>query len=143
MCLDYPSRSLPLQGLAEGLVQEVRDAAGPQGRVFAVTHSMGAVVLRHIMGLENSGGIMWMGAILLAPPNQGSTVARILSQVRKSPAPTTAGYSLAAGWPATGPCPANELILSLAVCHGSMGSCSGAAMPALILRSQSACSMPG
>ncbi|KAK9807919.1 hypothetical protein WJX73_002237 [Symbiochloris irregularis] len=81
VCLGYPSRSQPLQALAEGLVEEIKAAAGSSGRVFAVTHSMGGIVLRHIMGLKDQGGVKWLGSILLCPPNQGSAVARIMSQV--------------------------------------------------------------
>ena len=61
-------------------MEDLQAFAG-NAKVFAVTHSMGAIVLRHIMGLEDHGGVNWAGSILLAPPNNGSTVARILSQV--------------------------------------------------------------
>ena len=91
VCLDYPSRRLPLQDLAVGLAEEIRALAGTNGKVFAITHSMGGIVLRHIMGLENHGSISWLGAILLAPPNNGSVVARILSQVGPNAASTQCG----------------------------------------------------
>lgn len=81
VCLGYPSRSQPLQALAQGLVEKIKEAAGSSGRVFAITHSMGGIVLRHIMGLPDQGCVKWVGCVLLAPPNNGSAVARTMSQV--------------------------------------------------------------
>eukprot|EP00241_Pyramimonas_parkeae_P012324 CAMPEP_0114247858 /NCGR_PEP_ID=MMETSP0058-20121206/13250_1 /TAXON_ID=36894 /ORGANISM="Pyramimonas parkeae, CCMP726" /LENGTH=273 /DNA_ID=CAMNT_0001361199 /DNA_START=343 /DNA_END=1164 /DNA_ORIENTATION=- len=74
----YPSSSMSLSELAAVTAQRVRDACGPDAAVFAVTHSMGGVVLRHMQGLPGTGGVRWVGCCMLAPPNRGSTVSRRL-----------------------------------------------------------------
>ncbi|KAK9839123.1 hypothetical protein WJX74_009927 [Apatococcus lobatus] len=79
--LDYPSTSQELQQLAEGVAQQLREIAGPDRPVWAVTHSMGGIVLRHIMQMENKGGINWAGAVLIGPPNHGSQSARVFSRL--------------------------------------------------------------
>ena len=41
-----------------GVAREVRLVAGDRGgEVWAVTHSLGGVVLRHVMGLPDQGGV--------------------------------------------------------------------------------------
>lgn len=55
--LQYPSTRQPIIQLAEGVATEVQDlvAQGGHTGVWAVTHSLGGVVQRHIMGLPDQG----------------------------------------------------------------------------------------
>lgn len=79
--LQYPSTRQPIIKLAEGVASEVHELVSQGGHtsVWAVTHSLGGVLQRHIMGLPNQGGIVWSGIVMIAPPNQGSTVAHQMS----------------------------------------------------------------
>ncbi|DBB09385.1 TPA: hypothetical protein ACH3X3_007959 [Trebouxia sp. C0006] len=79
--LQYPSTRQPINKLAAGVAEEVKDLVlqGGHEGVWAVTHSLGGIVQRHIMGLPDQGGISWKGIVMIAPPNQGSTVAHQLS----------------------------------------------------------------
>jgi len=124
--LQYPSTRQPINKLAAGVAEEVKDLVlqGGHEGVWAVTHSLGGIVQRHIMGLPDqgtacelspltnvqlmlladacehdqqtmhalsgcvlttwstymlAGGISWKGIVMIAPPNQGSTVAHQLS----------------------------------------------------------------
>ena len=43
------------QELAAGVAADVRRVAGPEQQVWAVTHSLGGIVVRHIMGLPDHG----------------------------------------------------------------------------------------
>ncbi|KAK9843852.1 hypothetical protein WJX84_003863 [Apatococcus fuscideae] len=79
--LSYPSTRQPLLELARGIAKQVQDIAGTGQPVWAVTHSMGAIVLRFIMGLPETGGVRWHGCIMIAPPNQGSRSARKFSKI--------------------------------------------------------------
>ncbi|KAK9838669.1 hypothetical protein WJX74_001010 [Apatococcus lobatus] len=79
--LAYPSTEQPLHLLAKGMAEEVRALAQPTQPVYAVTYSMGGVLLRHMMNLPQKGGINWQGCVMIAPPNQGSRTARIMSRV--------------------------------------------------------------
>jgi len=84
-CIGYPSMSLGLADLAEIAAAEIRDAVGTEAEVWAVTHSMGGIVLRHIQALPEAGGIRWRGCCMIAPPNRGSSLSSFLSQVRALP----------------------------------------------------------
>lgn len=67
----YPSRRLGVTELAAWVAAAIeRDLAGRE--LLAVTHSLGGVLLRHL------GHLPWRGAVMLAPPNQGSRVALLL-----------------------------------------------------------------
>jgi len=43
------------QDLAASVAHEIRTVAGKDAEVWAVTHSLGGIVLRHIMGLTDCG----------------------------------------------------------------------------------------
>ena len=53
--LAYPSTEQPLRLLAEGMAEEVKGLARPTQPVYAVTYSMGGVLLRHMMALPERG----------------------------------------------------------------------------------------
>lgn len=68
----YPSRRLEIAGLADWLAERIREDLGDRP-LFAVTHSLGGIVVRHL-----ADRLAWRGAVMLAPPNQGSRVADAL-----------------------------------------------------------------
>ena len=63
--LQYPSTRQPINKLAAGVAEEVKDLVlqGGHEGVWAVTHSLGGIVQRHIMGLPDQGA-----ACVLSPP---------------------------------------------------------------------------
>lgn len=65
----YPSRRLGLAELATWLTEAIRSELGER-ELFAVTHSLGGVLVRHMRR-----GLRWRGVVMLAPPNNGSRVA--------------------------------------------------------------------
>ncbi len=74
--LTYPSRKRAIRPLAEYVASALEQAHGP-GPYFAVTHSLGGVLLRHLAQRFD-----WRGAVMLAPPSQGSEVARRMAKRR-------------------------------------------------------------
>ena len=72
----YPSRHASLMALSGELEGWIREDLGPEvqsGGLIAVTHSMGGILARLM-----SPRIRWRGVVMIAPPNQGSLVARAL-----------------------------------------------------------------
>ena len=65
--LQYPSTRQPIVKLAEGVALEVKElvSLGGHDGVWAVTHSLGGIVQRHIMGLPDQGGLVTAIALFL------------------------------------------------------------------------------
>jgi pimeloyl-ACP methyl ester carboxylesterase len=94
----YPSREMVIAELAAQMAARIREAL-PGRELVAVTHSLGGILVRHMREL-----LPWKGAVMLAPPNQGSRVAHRLSAesrlVRWLMGPTIVELGDPAGWPA-------------------------------------------
>lgn len=73
----YPSRKLPLAAIAEQVYQWIEHDLGSDTPLVGVTHSLGGIVARHIGSRLN-----WQGLVMIAPPNQGSSVAARLQPIR-------------------------------------------------------------
>jgi hypothetical protein len=69
-CWDYASRKRTMSQLADDLVEYVESVSEEAG-LWAVSHSLGGILVR--LTVER---INWRGVVMLAPPNQGSAVAR-------------------------------------------------------------------
>lgn len=70
----YPSRSRDLEALAVEVSSWIqRDLPGR--RLVAVTHSMGGILVRHM-------ALPWERILMMAPPNQGSSLAATVSDWR-------------------------------------------------------------
>lgn len=69
----YPSRRHHVAALAAAVAQEIQEELG-DGPFYAVTHSMGGILLRFL-----ADKLLWRGAVMLAPPNRGSRVAAALA----------------------------------------------------------------
>lgn len=72
----YPSRNRGLAELADWLFARIQAdlAATP---LFAVTHSLGGVLVRML-----ATRLPWTGAVLVAPPNTGSLAARTFAHLK-------------------------------------------------------------
>jgi triacylglycerol lipase len=94
----YPSRSAPLTEIAPAITDAILRAAA--GRpISAVTHSMGGIVARHL----HDPRLAWQRIVMLAPPNQGSRIARDLADnpvFRWFYGPAGRELADSRGWPA-------------------------------------------
>ncbi len=73
---EYPSTLLSIEDAADHIAEQLH-AELPGRDLYAVTHSLGGVVLRHL----GDRGLAWKRLVMLAPPNQGSRVAQSLGSV--------------------------------------------------------------
>jgi len=72
----YPSRTMPVDVLADLVADWIERDLGPDARPLAVTHSLGGVLVRLM-----SPRVSFSGVAMLAPPNRGSRLARALSDL--------------------------------------------------------------
>lgn len=82
---DYPSRSKKIKDLAYDFsrVMEEIEHRMPHHEVYFVTHSLGGLILRASMNLEHfPEKYKASKAVLIAPPNQGSSFGRFLGQYK-------------------------------------------------------------
>lgn len=82
---DYPSASQTIEEHSEFLVVELQKCAQlNQGKpIHFVTHSLGGIILRAALNHPDCPEEAKIGrAVLLAPPNRGSKVARFLNQFK-------------------------------------------------------------
>ncbi len=80
---EYPSRTKTIDENASALSQFINevDAKHPNCEMHFVTHSLGGIILRKIASTLPSNV---SNAILLAPPNQGSRLGKVLSPLLKT-----------------------------------------------------------
>ena len=92
----YPSRTRSIAHLAQDVADVIRaDTSG--GPVFGVTHSLGGILVRHMRDMLD-----WKGLVMLAPPNNGSSVAAKLRNNRlfqQFYGPAGTDVAQAEGWP--------------------------------------------
>ena len=96
--LQYPSRSKPIEQLAEAVHSELsRQVGDPSRRVHFLTRSLGGIVVRALLARQEFHANLGY-VVMLAPPNQGSQLANRLGDSQLFRAATgPAGQQLRAG----------------------------------------------
>lgn len=79
VAVSYPSTRDTIDAHAEGLARLLDRLEGTK-TVHFVTHSMGGLVVRHLLAADGpwKDKVKASGVVMIAPPNQGSAVARSL-----------------------------------------------------------------
>jgi pimeloyl-ACP methyl ester carboxylesterase len=82
VAISYPSTRATIEEHAEGLARLLDRQEGTETVSF-VTHSMGGLVVRHLLSRDEAWQrrIAVHRIVLIAPPNQGSAVARLLKDI--------------------------------------------------------------
>lgn len=75
--LDYPSRKHTIEELARQLVKRVQIEVPEEQPLHLVSHSLGGLVGRVLISLLPTQN--WQNAVFLAPPHQGSVIARTMA----------------------------------------------------------------
>ncbi|WP_040506903.1 alpha/beta fold hydrolase [Leptospira wolbachii] len=78
--IDYPSTTLSIQEIADSYLSSQISDHCQDKKIHFVTHSLGGVIVRYYLKtnqIKNLGRV-----IMLAPPNQGSEIADLLSQFK-------------------------------------------------------------
>jgi pimeloyl-ACP methyl ester carboxylesterase len=76
LAITYPSRRMPLEGIANFVHEKIAQTTAHYARVHFVGHSMGGLVIRHYISAypaANTGRVVMLGT-----PNQGSEWADLL-----------------------------------------------------------------
>ena len=76
--ISYPSRSRPLEALADHVASRLPDP--DEGRIHFFTHSLGGLVVRALIRRHRPPNLGRV--VMVSPPNQGSELARRLKRNR-------------------------------------------------------------
>lgn len=71
-CTSYPTRQTTISALAQEVGDRIEAELGRE-KLFAVAHSLGAILVRHFAERFD-----WQRVVMLGPPNQGARIAQRL-----------------------------------------------------------------
>jgi Caspase domain len=81
---DYESLATPIENTAKKLFQRLTEAgfgAANSPKLTVVAHSMGGLITRHMLEIDQKGGDFIQHLIMMGTPNDGSQVAGLRDQV--------------------------------------------------------------